>query len=158
MLNFRGLKEVLSASKFPKSNEVSFSKNKSLLFGFKSVYKWISKMSEYLTERRRKNASAISKISAQDAAKLISQSGYSNNAVPFDSDEASRLKLNQGDIVSVVPVDNARNYPTVGKLIGLDREEFVLQVSGKAVKSLRCHFPRLNFSVKTLPQVVGSKL
>lgn len=42
----------------------------------------------------------------------------------------------------------AKNYPTVGKLIGLDHEEFVLELSGKAVKSLRCHFPRLNFAVK----------
>ncbi len=124
-------------------------------------------MSDYLTERRKTNTSHVKKISAEEAARLISQSSPLQSKLPFDADEASRLNVKFGDIVSVVPEDNgksgfavflvnmvaerlcaAKNYPTIGKLIGLDREEFVLELSGKAVKSLRCHFPRLNFAIR----------
>jgi len=130
VLQFRGIKEILAPKKFPKLNA------------------WIARMSDYLTERRKTNTSHVKKISAEEAARLISQSSPSQGKLPFDADEASRLNVKFGDIVSVVPEDNAKNYPTIGKLIGLDREEFVLELSGKAVKSLRCHFPRLNFAIR----------
>ncbi|KLO18059.1 hypothetical protein SCHPADRAFT_867167 [Schizopora paradoxa] len=130
VIQFRGMKEVLSSSKFPKTNS------------------WITRMSTYLAERRKANSSSVSKISAEEAAKFISQGSPSNDKLHFDKDEAARLHVNLGDIVSIVPEDNAKNYPTVGKLIGLDREEFVVELSGKAVSSLRCHLPRLNFAVR----------
>jgi len=130
VVQFRGMKEVLSPNKFPKSNA------------------WITRMSEYLAEKRKGNASSVTKISAEEAANFISQSGLLDDKLPFDIDEASRLKVKLGDVVSIVPEDNAKNYPTIGKLIGLDRQEFILELSGKAVKSLRCHFPRLNFTIR----------
>lgn len=49
-----------------------------------------------------------------------------------------------------------RDWPTVGKLVGLDREQVVLLVGGSAVSELLCHFPRLGFTI--LPQKPLSKL
>ena len=62
-------------------------------------------MSSYLAERRKANSSSVSKISAEEAAKAISQSTPSDN-LQFDKDEAARLHVNLGDIVSIVPEDN----------------------------------------------------
>lgn len=48
-----------------------------------------------------------------------------------------------------------RGFVTNGKLVGLNREEVVLETKGSAASSLRCHFPRLNFN---LTAVTTSKL
>ena len=45
------------------------------------------------------------------------------------------------------PIRSGRNVPTHGKLIGLDRSEIVIETKGSA-GSVRCHFPRLGFTVK----------
>lgn len=63
-------------------------------------------MSAYLAAQRKANASSVSKISAEEAAKLISQTSPSRSKLTFDKDEASRLNVNFGDIVSIVPEDN----------------------------------------------------
>ena len=45
--------------------------------------------------------------------------------------------------------------PTVGRLLALSREESVVEVKGQA-GIIRCHFPRLEFSVRVAKE--GSKL
>jgi len=88
------------------------------------------------------------KLDGESAAKMIIASDYeSYDNVGFDEVEASRLGLKVGDAVQVAPEDTGRNYPTIGKLVGLNREELVLEVKG--LKGLlRCHFPRLGYFVK----------
>ncbi|KAH8113218.1 hypothetical protein DFH11DRAFT_325744 [Phellopilus nigrolimitatus] len=131
IIRFRGMREVLSVEKFPKS------------------FAWMGRMSEFVNAKREANAPTIDKIQANAASKLIADSAsLQSSEVFFDSDEAGLLGLKLGDLVSVAPEDNATNYPTTGKLVGLSRDEFVLQLRGSAVPSLRCHLPRFNFSVR----------
>lgn len=40
-----------------------------------------------------------------------------------------------------------RKHPTTGKLVGLNLEEFVLETGGSA-GVVRCHFPRIGYSIK----------
>lgn len=70
-------------------------------------------MSEYLAERRKANASRLTKITAEEAARRISQSTPFESNVPFDTDEASRLGVKFGDVVSIVPEDNGMSDITV---------------------------------------------
>jgi hypothetical protein len=39
-------------------------------------------------------------------------------------------------------------HPTVGKLVALNLEEFVLETKGSTGSVIRCHFPRLGFSIR----------
>lgn len=41
-----------------------------------------------------------------------------------------------------------KNHPTVGTLIGLNKEEVVILVKGTSSTPLHAHFPRLNFSIR----------
>ena len=73
--------------------------------------------------------------------------------------------MKHGDIVNVMPTDNGeliKNFagsmsylfsaiariPTIGRLIALSREEIVVEVTSGSAGAVRCHFPRLEFSVK----------
>ncbi|EJD01143.1 uncharacterized protein FOMMEDRAFT_110715 [Fomitiporia mediterranea MF3/22] len=130
IVRFRGMKEVFNDKKFPKT------------------FAWLGRMVEFEKTRRASIAHAITKIDGAAASKIIADNINTHFLeVDFDDDEGRLLGLKLGDKVQVIPDDNARNYPTIGKLIGLTREEIVLQLSGTGVPSLRCHFPRLNFSV-----------
>jgi hypothetical protein len=40
-----------------------------------------------------------------------------------------------------------RNFATVGKLVSLNREEFVIETKGTA-GIIRCHFPRILFTAR----------
>jgi len=133
ILNFRGMKDVLSSTKFPKANA------------------WISRLSALLNSKKASNA--VEKIKGDAAAKLIGDfAGTPGGAdIDFDEDEAGRNGLKVGMQVSVAPDDNAKNFPTIGKLLGFSREEIVVETKGSAVTSVRCHFPRLNFSIRPLP-------
>ena len=78
--------------------------------------------------------------------------------------EADHLGLKLNDYVQVAPDDNgassvmkldfnllnyhfaAKKFPTVGKLVGFNKEEVVIEVEG--LKGLlRCHFPQLTYTI-----------
>jgi len=41
-----------------------------------------------------------------------------------------------------------KNHPTVGTLVGLNKEEVIIQVKGTSGTPLHVHFPRLNFVIR----------
>jgi hypothetical protein len=41
-----------------------------------------------------------------------------------------------------------RKHPTVGKLVAMNCEEFVIETNGSTGSVIRCHFPRLGFSIR----------
>lgn len=46
-----------------------------------------------------------------------------------------------------------RNHPTTGKLVELNHEEFVLETKGSLGSVIRCHLPRLGYSIKGDPKL-----
>ena len=46
----------------------------------------------------------------------------------------------------IFPSHPGTQHPTIGKLVALSKSESVIEVTGTS-GILRCHFPRLNFSV-----------
>ncbi|KAL6305895.1 hypothetical protein BKA93DRAFT_777208 [Sparassis latifolia] len=136
---FRALHDVLDAQKYPKS------------------LAWLSTVTAYIDGRQKTGASAFEDITGEQAAKLIGSSPCEDvSAVRFDDVEAARLDVKLGEDVSVEPQDSGK-VPSVGKLIALNREEAVIETRGSTGDVIRCHFPRLNFSIKAL-QKVDAKL
>ena len=104
-------------------------------------------MSTFIKQKRG-SQQAPQRIDGLDAAKAIVSSGHeSSDVVGFDAIEASRLRVDQGCLVKVAPEDTGRNFPTTGKLIGLNREEVVVEVQGSQ-GFVKCHFPRLGFIIR----------
>ncbi|KAJ7700046.1 hypothetical protein B0H17DRAFT_1158065 [Mycena rosella] len=127
---FPGVDSLLDASTFPKSLE------------------WLARLTGYLN-RLKQRRSAAAKITGQAAAARIAAAPFEPyDVVGFDAREATRLELKEGDQVSVAPdftkiTEGA--FGTVGKLVALNREEFVVETTGTA-GLVRCHLPRLLFT------------
>jgi len=127
--SFRGVETLFDASTFPKSLE------------------WIARLSAHLA-RLKQSLPDVPKITGKDAAARIAAASFEPyNIVGFDAREGARLGLKAGDEVSVAPDDNARNFGTVGKLVALNTEEFVVETKGSA-GLVRCHFPRIMFTAR----------
>ncbi|KAJ7512478.1 hypothetical protein B0H11DRAFT_2214273 [Mycena galericulata] len=127
--NFNGVDSLFDAGTFPKSLE------------------WLARVTDHLEHLKQKQPE-VPKISGDDAAARIVAAAFEPyDVVGFDTREAARLGLNPGDQVSVAPDDSARNYATVGKLVALNREEFVVETKG-TTGIVRCHFPRILFTAK----------
>ncbi|KAF7301626.1 hypothetical protein MIND_00728100 [Mycena indigotica] len=95
------------------------------LFGsFPRSLKWLDSVNAYLEELKA-GLPVPQKIPASDAASRILSAEFEPlDVVGFDTLEATRLGLKLGMQVALSPEDNGRNYPTVGKLVALNREEF----------------------------------
>lgn len=122
-------------------------------------------MREYLKTTRSSNVAVVEKLTSEQALKLVQEGDVENHA-GFDALEAERLGLTPGRTVAVTPTDSGKwtlglaptltsssqrtgkNHPTVGTLIGLNREEVVIRVKGTSGTPLHVHFPRLNFAIR----------
>ena len=139
---------------------------------------WMKRMASFIKAKRDANNSSITTIKGDTAARMIADSANSHvEEAVFDSIDASRHGLKLGDQVAVTPEDNgkllvvvhvqwnlslmihsATNYSTIGKLIGFDHEQVVIELGGSAVPTLRCHFPRFNYGIVKVSPVTSSKL
>ncbi|KAI0796853.1 hypothetical protein C8Q75DRAFT_802526 [Abortiporus biennis] len=127
---FRGVRDVFDSKVFP------------------ATVNWLARVSTYLKTLEKDSVASFEVLSGKDAAKLITSASPKDiQHVGFDEGQAALLKVHLGDIVSVIPSDNAK-VPTIGKLIALSKEEVVVQVHGSS-GSVACHFPRLNFVIQS---------
>jgi len=126
---FRGVESLFDANTFPKSLE------------------WLARLTAYLG-RLKQSQREVPKITGKDAAARIAAASFEPySSVGFDVREGARLGLKAGDEVSIAPDDSGRNFGTVGKLVALNKEEFVIETKGSA-GLVRCHFPRIMFTAK----------
>ncbi|GAB7357755.1 hypothetical protein MBLNU459_g0406t1 [Dothideomycetes sp. NU459] len=85
-------------------------------------------------------------LSSEDALeKVLGKHGF---LVPDGDVPQDPLGFTKGDTVEVFALDTGFNHRDVGKLVGLDNTEVVIEkASGKDGKPVRLHFPRWNFSI-----------
>ena len=136
----------------------------------------MTRMAELL---KTKNTPPIFKdITGSEAAKLIVTSpSESPDVVGFDLVEASRLNVTYNALVSIAPNDTGtyhivflsrpllyhlwvyiigRTFPTIGNLVGLNREEFLIEIVTNPEPSVvRCHFPRIGFTIENVSSGKG---
>ncbi|KAK2464914.1 hypothetical protein APHAL10511_002990 [Amanita phalloides] len=115
---------------------------------FPNVTAWLKRF-RALVDHISHRQVAPGELTGYQAAVMITTSSYQPlDTIGFDSNDASRISVKRDDIVSIVPTDTGGLHPTTGKLVALSKTESVIEVTGyKGV--LRCHFPRLNFSLSS---------
>ncbi|KAK0468457.1 uncharacterized protein EV420DRAFT_467657 [Desarmillaria tabescens] len=122
---------------------------------FPYVIKWLSRMTNHLDTLRTRFD--VPRLQGEEAASSISASFHEPyDTVGFDAADGARLGFQPGDLISIAPDDTARKYPTVGQLVGLNSEEFVIETKGK-FGIIRCHFPRIGYTASR-PKGTQSKL
>ncbi|KAJ7129725.1 hypothetical protein C8R44DRAFT_777504 [Mycena epipterygia] len=108
---------------------------------------WLARLTDYLGRLKESQPEESKIISSDAAARIVAASFEPYSVVGFDTREAAHLGLKAGDEVSVARDDNPRTYGTVGKLVALNGEEFVIETKGSS-GLVRCHFPRIMFNAK----------
>jgi hypothetical protein len=112
------------------------------------ISQWLDRLTDLL-KKQKASQNAPNILNGEDAAnKIFASTHESYETVGFDNTEASRLGISVGDTVQIAPEDTGRAYPTSGKLVALNRQEFILEVTAPQGGILRCHFPRIGFFVK----------
>ncbi|KAF7373564.1 Glutathione S-transferase [Mycena sanguinolenta] len=114
---------------------------------------WLARMTNYI-EQLKQRQPAIPELSGSDGAAQIVGAAFEPYAVVgFNEREAERLGLKAGDEVSVSRNDDTvHKFGTVGKLVALNREEFVIETQGSA-GVVRCHFPRIGFTARLVSEL-----
>ncbi|THH31301.1 hypothetical protein EUX98_g2888 [Antrodiella citrinella] len=135
---FRNIREVYDIKLVPKS------------------IAWITRVSEHFDKLQKDGASPFENIEGSEAARLVCSTQDQPPLPQSEPSELSRLSLKLGEPVSVSPSDNGK-VPTVGRLLALNHEEIVVETLGKAGR-VRCHFPRLNFSISGATSQTSAKL
>jgi len=116
---------------------------------FPHALQWVTRMTKFLESKKTSQFMTPTKITGTDAAELIISSTFeSYDVVGFDFVQATKLGVKAGDTVAIAPDDTGRDCPTVGKLVGLNQEEFVIETQ-ETSSVIRCHFPRIGFTVKS---------
>ncbi|KAJ7720803.1 hypothetical protein B0H16DRAFT_1896741 [Mycena metata] len=116
---------------------------------FPNSLQWLARTTDYFAALKQNQPIPPNLSGADAAARIAAASFEPYTTVGFDEREAARLGLKAGSVVSVAPDDTGRDFPTVGTLVGLSREEFVLEVRGSA-GLVRVHFPRVLFTATTV--------
>ncbi|KAG6854755.1 hypothetical protein C0991_001182 [Blastosporella zonata] len=113
---------------------------------FPNTLSWLGRVSSHL-EGLQSNQTPPQVIDGDRAAELITSAAHEPyDVVGFDAQEASRLGFKLYDQVQIAPDDSGKNFPTIGKLVGLNREQVVIEVKGSK-GLLRCHFPQIAYTI-----------
>ncbi|KAF8528932.1 hypothetical protein BU17DRAFT_80078 [Hysterangium stoloniferum] len=126
---FPGISDVFDKTKFPKT------------------LSWLDRCEETIKQKRMVGP-APEKLTGQIAAQQIISAKWEDlSEIGFDAIEGSRLSVKPGSVISVIPDDYGRSHPTEGRLIGLNREEIVVETKGSLGGVVKVHFPRLGFLI-----------
>lgn len=112
---------------------------------FPRVWAWVDRFSAAVKEAGRRNGQ-IKKVKGDVAAEAIYASEFAEE-VKAGIVQGDQTGLNVGQEVLVHPTDSGQKNKDKGRLIKLDWEEIVYEVSGQNGKSVRVHAPRHGFRV-----------
>jgi len=125
------IKRVLSKEEFPRTHA------------------WIERWREVTKDAESSHLMAEGKEAEDTVVHRILDVGFvEKEHLDFDEDDV--LGLKRGQIVSISPVDFGFTHEDRGVVVGLTKDEVVIEVEvpgGKDGK-LRLHYPRINFKIK----------
>lgn len=106
-------------------------------------------LDRYETAVQAAKDAAKSKTTILSSGDALSQTFSSTSFVDAELEvHDDPIGVKQGQQVEVAPIDTGFNHRDVGKLVGLNTKEVVVEKeSEKDGKPVRLHFPRWNFSV-----------
>jgi len=119
---------------------------------FPKVHGWVKSFRDECERAEKQNVGVRQCGEGQEAednvVRNILGSGYAEpQELPFGTDDI--LGLNKGQYVSIAPADFGFAHADIGTLVGLSRNEVVIEVAVQAGKeeNLRLHFPRIGFKI-----------
>jgi hypothetical protein len=119
---------------------------------FPKTHTWVQRWRDVTAEAEKSNPGAGSMDEGKEAEErvvkaILAGSFVEPNDLQFDADDIMGFK--KGQKISVAPTDFGFMYEDRGSIVGLSKEEVVIEVDvpgGKDGK-LRLHYPRVNFKL-----------
>lgn len=123
-------KDQFSAEKYPK------------------VYSWHDRFKAAVTAAEEKQGKQPT-IEGDDALKAVTSAEYHDKALEVDSEDfdVKALGLSKGDLITVGPTDFGLTKRDKGKLVGINKDEVVIETSTSSGGSIRAHAPRHSFRI-----------
>ena len=121
---------------------------------FPHVHAWVDRWRRVTAEAAKTNSGSEVMHEGErveDIVKQILDSKYIEPAdLEFDADDVITLK--KGQKVGIAPVDFGFTHKDEGVLVGLSKEEAVIEIEVPGAKDgkLRWHYPRINFKILSL--------
>lgn len=112
---------------------------------FPRTYAYIERFNALVKEKIKSHAKPI-ELKGEAAARVVLNASYVEQP---SVDELDPLRLSGGELVEVWPTDTGFNHRDTGKLVGLDRNQIVIErKAGDGTSDVRIHFPRTLFRVR----------
>lgn len=122
---------------------------------YPNVYAWIARFRSAL-ETAKASAPKPVTLEGADAVKHVTSADFAEKELRIDGDDP--LGLKEGQDVEIWPTDTGFRHKDRGRLVGLTRDEVVIEVQSKVGgKVVRIHAPRSGFKVQAV-QDGGSKI
>lgn len=112
---------------------------------------WLDRYEAAVQAAKDASKSKTTILSSEDA---LSQTFSSTSFVDAELEvHDDPIGVKKGQQVEVAPIDTGFNHRDVGKLVGLNTKEVVIEKENeKDGKPVRLHFPRWNFSIVPVGQ------
>jgi hypothetical protein len=121
---------------------------------YPKVFAWIDRFNDAL-KAAKLHAPRPASLKGDDAVQRILNATFAEKEPSVDS--ADPLGLQHGMEVEVFPIDSGSRHHDRGRLVGLTKDEVVLNVQAQGTE-LRLHYPRTDFRIKAATSGGGSKL
>lgn len=107
---------------------------------------WLDRYEAAVQAAKDASKSKTTILSSEDAlSQTFSSSSFVDAELEVHDDP---IGVKKGQQVEVAPLDTGFNHRDVGKLVGLNTKEVVIEKENeKDGKPVRLHFPRWNFSI-----------
>ncbi|KXS97774.1 hypothetical protein AC579_8824 [Pseudocercospora musae] len=117
---------------------------------FPKLYEWVKRFREVADKANKDHAEGGRLQEGADAeykvVDCILAAGFTEQDPCFD--ETDVLGLQKGQPITIAPVDFGFTHKDEGNLIGLSRNEVVIEAQvPQGMGSLRLHYPRINFKI-----------
>ncbi|KAI9676058.1 MAG: hypothetical protein M1817_000801 [Caeruleum heppii] len=123
---------------------------------FPRVFAWIERFIKIISEAKQ-SVPKPKTLKGSEAVRQISSADFGEPDIGFDTSDPSGLR--EGQDVEVWPIDTGFNRHDHGRLVGLSKDEVVIETQTKiGEKTVRIHAPRHGFRIAETSGGVGSKL
>lgn len=121
---------------------------------FPRLYAWVARFQKAVSAAATTQSRA-KKVSGEEAHGMIAKAPYNDGEGRVDDSEPAVALhgLRRGSSIAVWPTDTGAAHKDIGKLVGLDSKEIVLETE---VDGVRLHAPRHGFRFRPSPGVASS--
>lgn len=114
---------------------------------YPGVYAWRTRFRSAIASAKDQTQKAV-RVKGEQATSLVTSSKFTDHDLVIDANDP--LKLKEGTIVELFPLDSGHTHQDRGRLIKLTKDEVAIALQSKSGVEVHVHAPRWQFRVKAI--------